>query len=298
VRGRERARAREARAESDALAATPSGSSLACVHADVEERAERVKASQREMLEAEHALRMARIDSHDVHAAGERLRTVRQSMQGVQHALEESRARAWQLIEGPCPELLVDMPESCKPLSNLTPELRVVLVPGRALSHYEPIEWPSERLEPGHSRHVVRPYLFAGQAVVLKEYAMASAQHRRMLEREVAAIMRLAHPHIVRLQAVFVDEDGYSHCLKAYVQTQLCTRARRACARRRARHSCARHQPARVCDGCARARSANARARSEAASDSAGTLALEWDRAWRCEARERARRGERGVLRR
>mmetsp|Transcript_3764 Transcript_3764/g.9754 ORF Transcript_3764/g.9754 Transcript_3764/m.9754 type:complete len:676 (+) Transcript_3764:1131-3158(+) len=174
------------------------------------------------MLEAEHALRMARIDSHDVHAAGERLRTVRQSMQGVQHALEESRARAWQLIEGPCPELLVDMPESCKPLSNLTPELRVVLVPGRALSHYEPIEWPSERLEPGHSRHVVRPYLFAGQAVVLKEYAMASAQHRRMLEREVAAIMRLAHPHIVRLQAVFVDEDGYSHCLKAYVQTQLC----------------------------------------------------------------------------
>jgi len=222
VRGRERARAREARAESDALAATPSGSSLACVHADVEERAERVKASQREMLEAEHALRMARIDSHDVHAAGERLRTVRQAMQGVQRALEESRAWAWQLIEGPCPELLVDMPESCKPLSNLTPELRVVLVPGRALSHYEPIEWPSERLEPGHSRHVVRPYLFAGQAVVLKEYAMASAQHRRMLEREVAAIMRLAHPHIVRLQAVFVDEDGYSHCLKAYVQTQLC----------------------------------------------------------------------------
>ncbi|KAJ1615918.1 hypothetical protein T492DRAFT_1109982, partial [Pavlovales sp. CCMP2436] len=218
---RARERAREARAESDALAATPSGASLACVHADVEERAELAKRAQREMLEAEHALRMARIDSRDVHAAGERLRTVRQAMQGVQRALEESRAWAWQLIEGPCPELLIQIPESCKPLSNMAPELRAVLVPGRTLSHYEPIEWPSKRLEPGHSRHVVRPYLFRGEVVVLKEYAMASAQHRRMLEREVVAIAKLAHPHIVRLQAVFVDEDGYSHCLKAYVQTQL-----------------------------------------------------------------------------
>ncbi|KAJ1636050.1 hypothetical protein T492DRAFT_961671, partial [Pavlovales sp. CCMP2436] len=192
-----RARAREARAESDALAATLSGASLACVHANVEER--------REMLEAEHALCMAKIDSRDVHAAGERLRTAGQAMQGVQRALEELRAWAWQLMEGSCPELLIHMSELCKPLSTLAPELRAVLVPGRTLSHYEPIEWPSKRLEPGHLRHMVRPYLFRGEAVVLKEYAMASAQLRRMLE----------------LQAVFVDEDGYSHCLKAYVQTQL-----------------------------------------------------------------------------
>jgi hypothetical protein len=163
----------------------------------------------------------------------------RHRVQDVQRALEESRARVWALIKGLCPELLVDLPESCKPLCGMSPELRAVLVPGRVLNQYEPTHWPSTHLQPGNASHIVRPYRFGGEAVMLKEYSMAHAQQRRMLEREVVAIARLNHPHVIRLQAMFLDEDDV-HALKAYVQTPLCMGGTLSLARARARRARAR----------------------------------------------------------
>lgn len=81
-------------------------------------------------------------------------------------------------------------------------------------------EWPAE-LKPAASRHVLSLCEFAGRRCVVKEYRLDDPSERRAVIREAQLLRQLAHPSIVRPEAVFSEEVRRAVCCQSAKVTGL-----------------------------------------------------------------------------
>ena len=210
-----RQHARDARFECDELLKM---GSLRVNDAGLLEAQERLAGAKKRMKHASRALEDVEEDGGDVATVQAEADAARSALQSEQRSLEEERANLVQLSESHRPELVALIP-SVHALRQADDKL-MQIVKGRTLTHYgDAVAWPRQDLTPLNSCHAIRLYRFNNELVVLKEYSLSHSSQHRMIQREVEALRKLAHPNIIELQAVF-DETQHGS-IRAFVQFPL-----------------------------------------------------------------------------
>ena len=212
-----RQNARDARFESDELQKI---SSVNVDDAIVVEAERRVADAKKRLRHAIRDLEDAEEDDGDVAATQTEVSAAQSALQATQRRLEDERAKLVRLSESHRPELVAFVP-SLRTLSAILLDVPV-MKDGRTLAQYgTPVPWPRLDLAPVACRHPIRLYKFDNEFVVLKEFSLNDPSQSRMIKREAKALHRLAHPNVIELQAVFLDETQHGGILRAYAQLPL-----------------------------------------------------------------------------